>query len=194
MPFDETSRQPGRRPSRNVLGGISTSARSHPMTGFFRNGCCDTGAEDVGMHTVCAVMTAEFLAFSRAAGNDLSTPRPEFGFPGLSPATAGACARRAGRRRWMPAPRRRWCCAPRTRGRSTIARWTTSSGTRSTWPEAWPSDLPAEFALIARHFRPLAGPGSLDLQDDAAVLDPAGRSRIGADRGRDGRGRAFPAR
>jgi len=56
-----------------------------PVTGFFRNGCCDTCDEDVGSHTVCAEMSADFLAFSQAAGNDLSTPRPEFGFPGLQP-------------------------------------------------------------------------------------------------------------
>ena len=81
MPFDETSRQPGRRPSRNALGGMLDICSTNPMTGFFRNGCCDTSAEDIGSHTVCAVMTAEFLAFSKAAGNDLSTPHPEFGFP-----------------------------------------------------------------------------------------------------------------
>jgi hypothetical protein len=56
-----------------------------PVTGFFRDGHCDTCAEDLGSHTVCAEMTEEFLAFSRAMGNDLSTPRPEFGFPGLKP-------------------------------------------------------------------------------------------------------------
>ncbi|HTI79947.1 MAG TPA: DUF2237 domain-containing protein [Acetobacteraceae bacterium] len=95
MPFDETSRHPGRRPSRNVLGGILEICSSRPMTGFFRNGCCDTSDEDTGSHTVCAMMTAEFLAFSKATGNDLSTPRPEFGFPGLQPGD-------------------RWClCAPR---------------------------------------------------------------------------------
>ena len=55
------------------------------MTGFFRNGCCDTSAADRGSHTVCVVMTAEFLAFSKSCGNDLSTPRPEFGFDGLKP-------------------------------------------------------------------------------------------------------------
>ena len=85
MPFDETSRRPGRRPSRNVLGGPLDTCSIRPMTGFFRNGCCDTGPEDIGSHTVCAVMTAEFLAFSKASGNDLSTPRPEFGFDGLQP-------------------------------------------------------------------------------------------------------------
>jgi uncharacterized protein len=58
---------------------------SEPLTGFFRDGCCATGSEDVGSHTVCAVVTAEFLRFSAAAGNDLSTPRPQWGFAGLSP-------------------------------------------------------------------------------------------------------------
>ena len=68
---------------RNVLGGRLQSCSSSPMTGFFRDGCCHTGPQDVGSHTVCAVMTDAFLAFSLAAGNDLSTPRPEFDFPGL---------------------------------------------------------------------------------------------------------------
>jgi len=72
-------------PSRNVLGGPLRPCSQDPVTGFFRNGCCDTCEEDVGSHTVCAEMTAEFLAFSRAAGNDLSTPRPEYGFAGLQP-------------------------------------------------------------------------------------------------------------
>lgn len=85
MPFDESGRGSGRRPSRNVLGGPLQLCSTRPMTGFFRNGCCDTAPEDVGSHTVCAVMTAEFLAFSKKAGNDLSTPHPEFGFLGLKP-------------------------------------------------------------------------------------------------------------
>jgi uncharacterized protein (DUF2237 family) len=72
-------------PSVNVLGGPLAACSTSPMTGFFRNGCCDTNEADAGSHTVCAVMTAEFLAFSKARGNDLSTPRPEFGFPGLKP-------------------------------------------------------------------------------------------------------------
>ncbi len=71
--------------SRNVLGGALEACSVKPMTGFFRNGCCDTGREDVGSHTVCAVMTAPFLAFSKARGNDLSTPMPQYGFPGLKP-------------------------------------------------------------------------------------------------------------
>jgi uncharacterized protein (DUF2237 family) len=95
MPFDENGRRPGRRPGRNVLGGPLGLCSNDPMTGFYRNGCCDTGPEDIGSHTVCAVMTEEFLEFSASVGNDLSTPRPEFGFPGLRPGD-------------------RWClCAPR---------------------------------------------------------------------------------
>ena len=72
-------------PSRNVLGGPLRPCSLDPVTGFFRNGNCDTCAEDEGCHTVCVEVTAEFLAFSRAAGNDLSTPRPEYDFPGLRP-------------------------------------------------------------------------------------------------------------
>jgi uncharacterized protein (DUF2237 family) len=92
VPFDETG---GRPPGRNVLGGRLQSCSSNPLTGFYRNGCCNTGPDDFGSHTVCAVMTAAFLRFSAGQGNDLSTPRPEFGFPGLQPGD-------------------RWClCAPR---------------------------------------------------------------------------------
>lgn len=69
----------------NVLGEELASCSTEPMTGFFRNGCCDTSAADRGSHTVCVVMTADFLAFSKSCGNDLSTPRPEFGFDGLAP-------------------------------------------------------------------------------------------------------------
>lgn len=72
-------------PARNVLGGPLRPCSLDPVTGFFRNGCCDTSGDDLGLHTVCAEMTATFLAYSRAAGNDLSTARPEFGFPGLQP-------------------------------------------------------------------------------------------------------------
>ncbi|MRH21189.1 DUF2237 family protein [Rhodovulum strictum] len=74
-----------RAPSVNVLGGPLAPCSTTPLTGFFRNGCCDTGPDDRGSHTVCAVMTAEFLAYSKYVGNDLSTPRPEWGFPGLKP-------------------------------------------------------------------------------------------------------------
>ena len=81
--------------AKNVLGQELVPCSLDPVTGFFRNGCCETGPHDVGLHTVCAVMTAEFLAFSKMMGNDLSTPVPEYGFPGLKPGD-------------------RWClCAPR---------------------------------------------------------------------------------
>lgn len=72
-------------PSINVLGGSLQPCSIDPVTGFFRNGHCDTCAQDRGSHTVCAVMTAEFLAYSKYLGNDLSTPRPEYQFPGLKP-------------------------------------------------------------------------------------------------------------
>jgi len=67
----------------NVLGSPLAPCSDSLQTGFFRNGCCDTGPDDTGMHTLCAVMTEPFLVFSRLSGNDLSTPRPEWGFPGL---------------------------------------------------------------------------------------------------------------
>ena len=85
--YDETAR--------NVLGGELKPCSIDPVTGFYRNGCCETGPHDLGLHTVCAVMTEAFLAYSKSAGNDLSTPIPEYEFPGLKPGD-------------------RWClCAPR---------------------------------------------------------------------------------
>ena len=93
MPLDSTNGR--RRGSLNVLGGTLLACSTDPRTGFYRDGCCNTGPEDVGSHTVCAVMTAEFLAFSKSRGNDLSTPMPDHGFAGLRPGD-------------------RWClCAPR---------------------------------------------------------------------------------
>ena len=81
--------------AKNVLGEYLDVCCTSPMTGFYRNGCCDTGGEDVGVHTVCALLTEDFLTFSKEAGNDLSTPHPELGFAGLVPGD-------------------RWClCAPR---------------------------------------------------------------------------------
>jgi len=71
--------------ARNVLGGELESCSIDPLTGFYRNGCCDTGGEDAGVHTVCVRLTEEFLEFSLQVGNDLSTPRPEYGFAGLRP-------------------------------------------------------------------------------------------------------------
>lgn len=75
----------GTKLARNVLGHMLQPCSTDPMTGFFRDGCCNTGPMDSGVHTVCARVTAEFLAHSKYLGNDLSTPRPEYGFPGLKP-------------------------------------------------------------------------------------------------------------
>jgi uncharacterized protein len=84
-----------RNEPKNVLGDRLEVCSLSPMTGFFRDGCCDTSRDDIGSHTVCVVMTSGFLEFSKSRGNDLSTPVPEFGFPGLKPGD-------------------RWClCAPR---------------------------------------------------------------------------------
>jgi uncharacterized protein (DUF2237 family) len=69
----------------NVIGTELESCGTDPLTGFYRDGCCNTGAEDLGVHTVCAQVTPEFLEFSKAAGNDLSTPQPAYGFGGLTP-------------------------------------------------------------------------------------------------------------
>jgi uncharacterized protein len=95
MSIEPKGFRPGPRPSRNVFGEPLQTCSAAPLTGFFRNGCCDTSDQDVGSHTVCVVMTDGFLRFSKERGNDLSTPMPEFGFSGLK---AGD----------------RWClCAPR---------------------------------------------------------------------------------
>ncbi len=86
--FDQTPEEgggSGRSPSINVLGGVLLPCSTEPLTGFFRDGCCNTGPEDRGLHTVCCVLTAEFLAFSKSSGNDLSTPMPQYGFAGLKP-------------------------------------------------------------------------------------------------------------
>jgi uncharacterized protein (DUF2237 family) len=72
-------------PSKNVLGGDLADCGRDPLTGFYRDGCCETGPDDHGTHVVCAVMTDAFLAFTAAKGNDLSTPQPAFRFPGLAP-------------------------------------------------------------------------------------------------------------
>jgi uncharacterized protein (DUF2237 family) len=70
---------------RNVIGGVLEPCGTDPVTGFFRDGCCTTGPEDRGSHTICAVVTAEFLEHQKSIGNDLSTPVPHYGFPGLMP-------------------------------------------------------------------------------------------------------------
>jgi len=71
--------------AKNVLGGPLRPCSNQPLTGFYRNGCCDTGYEDTGLHVICVVATKSFLAFSASMGNDLSTPFPHYGFPGLKP-------------------------------------------------------------------------------------------------------------
>lgn len=78
-------RSPSRIVARNVLGEPLAPCSHDPLTGYFRDGCCRTDENDLGRHTVCARMTDVFLAFSKSRGNDLSTPRPEWGFPGLKP-------------------------------------------------------------------------------------------------------------
>jgi uncharacterized protein len=79
----------------NVLGGELEACGTDPLTGFYRDGYCNTGPDDIGSHTVCAVVTSEFLAHQRATGNDLSTPLPQYGFPGLVPGDRWAvCAGR----------------------------------------------------------------------------------------------------
>ena len=83
MPFDPVP--PGSGAARNVLGGPLTECSNRPVTGFYRDGCCNTGDDDYGAHTVCVLLTREFLEFSRSRGNDLSTPMPDYGFPGLNP-------------------------------------------------------------------------------------------------------------
>ncbi|RJF95175.1 DUF2237 family protein [Noviherbaspirillum saxi] len=72
-------------PARNIFGEPLVPCSFDPLTGFFRDGCCKTNAEDTGTHVVCAIMTEDFLEFSASRGNDLSTPVPEWGFPGLKP-------------------------------------------------------------------------------------------------------------
>src|SRR2546423_62045 len=108
---------------RNVLGGPLESCSSDPLTGFYRDGCCRTGPGDLGSHTICAVVTAEFLEYQQGIGNDLSTPVPEYEFPGLKPgdrwcvtthAWLRACAgRRVVRRPRLDARARAGCRAPR---------------------------------------------------------------------------------
>ncbi|MGQ0793965.1 MAG: DUF2237 family protein [Deltaproteobacteria bacterium] len=80
---------------KNVFGGGLTPCSESPMTGFYRDGCCRTGSEDLGLHVVCAEVTEEFLEFSKSRGNDLTTPMPEYGFAGLKPGDRWClCARR----------------------------------------------------------------------------------------------------
>jgi len=98
---------------RNVCGGPLQECGTEPLTGFFRDGCCRTGPEDLGSHTICAVMTPEFLAHQRSIGNDLSTPLPQYGFPGLVPGDRWCVTARCAPT--TTASPRRSCWAPPTR-------------------------------------------------------------------------------
>ena len=98
---------------KNVLGTDLEICNENPMTGFFRDGCCNTNEMDVGSHTVCVIVTKEFLEFSKSKGNDLTTPRPEYDFPGLYPGD-GWCLCAA---RWLEAEEEG--CAPRVKLLST---------------------------------------------------------------------------
>jgi hypothetical protein len=94
----------------NVLGGELQSCSTNPMTGFYRTGCCDTGSADVGVHTVCVVVTEAFLDYSLSQGNDLLTAVPQYGFPDSSPASLVLCQPVAtGPRGWGPLM---WCSRP----------------------------------------------------------------------------------
>lgn len=118
---------------RNVLGGALESCCTSPMTGFYRTGRCETGPQDVGLHVVCARVTAEFLAFSKAQGNDLSTPAPEFGFPGLRPGDKWClCAGRWKQALDAGVAHPPWYSARRTRRRWRSFRWRILCAMRST--------------------------------------------------------------
>jgi uncharacterized protein (DUF2237 family) len=128
---DDNTGGGGRRAGRNVLGEPLDTCSFKPMTGFYRDGCCNTGREDVGSHTVCAVMTSAFLDFSKSRGNDLSTPQPELGFPGLKPGD-------------------RWClCAPRWQEAFEANKWTLYPEyglfrrSSSNWPAGQPEQQPS---------------------------------------------------
>jgi hypothetical protein len=120
--------------AKNVLGDELETCSARPLTGFYRDGCCNTGPEDLGQHTVCAVVTAEFLEFSRSRGNDLITPAPEYGFPGLKPGD-------------------RWClCLARwlEAYQAGKAPWILLRATHESVREAIPMDLLNQYAYEAR--------------------------------------------
>ena len=111
QPMIRSSQPSAHSTARNVLGGPLLPCSTDPMTGFYRTGCCDTGPDDQGSHTVCIVATESFLAFSQSVGNDLSTPQPSFGFPGLRPGDQWClCAPR-----WQEAFESRPCAPSDTR-------------------------------------------------------------------------------
>ena len=119
---------------RNVLGTELEPCGIDPVTGFFRDGCCHTGPEDVGSHTICAVVTAEFLAHQRGIGNDLQTPMPTYGFPGLTPGDRWCVTAANWLRAHMDGAAAYVCSPPRMSGRSRSCRCRRSRSTRSTCP------------------------------------------------------------
>jgi len=125
---------------RNVLGGPLEVCSTEPLTGFYRDGRCRTGSGDVGSHTICAVVSAEFLEFQQRIGNDLSTPMPQYGFPGLEPGD-------------------RWCVTLRNwlRAReSGVGSYVVLAATHESALEAVPLDVLREYAVDVP-----ADPGSL---------------------------------
>ena len=126
---------------RNVLGGALENCGTDPITGFYRDGCCRTGPEDSGSHTICAVVSAEFLEYQQSIGNDLSTPVPEFEFPGLQPGD-------------------RWCVTARNwllAHEDGIAAFVVLASTHERALEIVPLDVLREYAVDVP-----ADPGSID--------------------------------
>jgi uncharacterized protein len=118
--------------ARNVLGEPLAECCTKPMTGFYRDGSCNTGPEDFGVHTVCIKVDAAFLAFSQSAGNDLSTPVPEFGFPGLKPGDCWCLCAERWKEAFEAGMAQRSDLPPRTKRRWRSSRSDSSSATRST--------------------------------------------------------------
>jgi uncharacterized protein len=140
----DDSADPGRRraAARNVLGETLDLCSIKPTTGFYRDGCCNTGEEDLGSHTVCAVMTPEFLEYSKSRGNDLSTPQQELGFPGLKPGD-------------------RWClCAPRWQEALEASQALSTVSTHERWHQTLKNRI-----LLENYYLP----GDLEAQIDAFV-------------------------
>ena len=125
---------------RNVLGGELEPCGTDPLTGFYRDGCCTTGPEDLGSHTICAVVTAEFLEHQRRIGNDLSTPMPQFRFPGLVPGDRWCVTAANWLQAHRDAPARGWCWP-----RPTSAR---SRSSRSEILKPYSVDVPADAAAL----------------------------------------------
>ena len=128
--------KPIKSPARNVLGRPLETCGCEPMTGFYRDGCCNTGPDDYGVHTICCIVDAPFLAASKALGNDLSTPMPEYNFQASTPETAGASAPPAGSPSSKPEPPAPSSSKPPTRTPSKSSPLTSSSSTPSSLPDS----------------------------------------------------------